>query len=159
MEMSTEYLDRGILKALDFFNCLAQLSPSKFIDYLKITYREKPSDNLHMKLSKKYCLGSDQMQASILELIKNLAQGFKNKENLDFFMGTFFATVFGCCKEMKAVLSVVSDVQNVLQNVQTFFSHAVKSRVFDKLVVFMRNQKQEKAYELRASKVLKRVLL
>ncbi len=29
-------------------------------------------------------------------------------------MGTFFASVFACCKEAKAILNVVSDVQNVL---------------------------------------------
>jgi hypothetical protein len=66
MEMATEYLDRGIIKALDFFNCLAQLTPSKFIEYLKLKYRERPSDNLQIKLSKKYSLGTDQMQSSIL---------------------------------------------------------------------------------------------
>lgn len=159
LEMATDYLDRGILKALDFFNCLAQLAPEKFMEYLRRVYRERPSDNLHTKLAKKYCLGSDQMQSCILELVKNLAESFKNKENLDFFMGTFFATVFGNCKEKKAVLNVVSDIQNVLENIETFFSQAIRSKVFERLVVFMRNQKQDKFSELRAIKILKRVLL
>jgi hypothetical protein len=31
---------------------------------------------------------------------------------MDFFNGTFFALVFGGCKEQKAVLNVLSEVQN-----------------------------------------------
>jgi hypothetical protein len=73
VEMAAEDLDRGILKALDFLVCLAQCAPLKFMDYLKLKYRERPSDNLHLKLSKKYCLGSEQMQSSILEMVKYLA--------------------------------------------------------------------------------------
>ena len=29
-------------------------------------------------------------------------------------MGTFFATVFGCCRETKPILNVVSEIQNQL---------------------------------------------
>jgi predicted metal-binding protein len=39
MEMATDFMERGVLKALDFFNCLAQLVPLKFIEYLKTKYR------------------------------------------------------------------------------------------------------------------------
>lgn len=108
IEMATEFLDRGILKALDFFGCLAQLVPAKFVEFLKLKYRERPMDNLHMKLSKKYCVGSEQMQTAILEIVKNLGDSLRDKENLDFFIGTFFASVFNCCKEMKAVLAVLA---------------------------------------------------
>lgn len=31
MELATDYMDKGVLKALDFFNCFAQLTPQKFI--------------------------------------------------------------------------------------------------------------------------------
>ena len=58
MELATDFLDKGTPKALDFFNCFAQLTPQKFFDYLKTRYRESPSDNLHTKLSRKYCLGN-----------------------------------------------------------------------------------------------------
>jgi hypothetical protein len=44
----------------------------------------------------------------ILDLIKNLAEALKSKENLDFFMGTFFASVFACCKEVRPILNVFS---------------------------------------------------
>ena len=72
MELTTEYMDKGLYKALDFFVCFAKLAPFKFVEYLKNKYRENPSDNLHTKLSKKYCLGNDQVQNSILELLVSL---------------------------------------------------------------------------------------
>ena len=53
------------------------------------------------------------MQNSILEVIKYLSESFRNKENMDFFNGTFFALVFGC-KDQKAVLAVLSEIQNNL---------------------------------------------
>ena len=56
--MAAEYLDRGIYRAIDFFVCLAQSSPHKFIEYLKLKYRESPSDNLHIKLCRKYNMGN-----------------------------------------------------------------------------------------------------
>lgn len=77
--MATDFLDRGVLKSLDFFNCFAQLASFKFMDYLKCKYRESPTDNLHTKLSKKYCFGNEQIQAGILELLKNLSECFKVK--------------------------------------------------------------------------------
>jgi len=54
---------------------------------------------------------------------------------------------------------VVSEVQNILENVESFFSQVMKSRVLDKLSTFLRSQKQDKSSELRAIKILKRVLL
>ena len=51
-------MDKGLVKAFDFFVFFAKLAPLKFVDYLKNKYRENPSDNLHTKLSKKYCLGN-----------------------------------------------------------------------------------------------------
>lgn len=159
MDMAVEYLDQGILKALDFFNCLAQLAPNKFIEYLKTGFREKPSESLHSKLAKKYCLGSEPIQNKILELIQNLGETFKNKENLDFLIGTFLTTVFGCCPEAKAVLNVVSDLQNLLDNAEPVFQQMLKSKVMDRLVPFLRNQRPDKTTELRAIKLLKRVLL
>lgn len=59
-------MDKGLLKSFDFFVFFAKLAPLKFVDYLKNKYRENPSDNLHTKLSKKYCLGNEQIQSSIL---------------------------------------------------------------------------------------------
>ena len=73
MELATQYMDKGITKALDFFNCFARLTPFKFVEHLKAKYRESPSDNLHAKLSKKYCLGNETVQSGILELIQNIA--------------------------------------------------------------------------------------
>lgn len=108
MGLATEYLDKGLTKALDFFNCFARLNPFKFVEYLKTKYRESPSDNLHAKLSKKYCLGNEDVQSGILELIQNISEALKVKENLDFFMGTFFASIFSNCKDPKPVLNVLS---------------------------------------------------
>ena len=108
MELAADYLDKGLMKALDFFVCFAKLAPLKFVDYLRDKYRENPSDNLQTKLSKKYCLANEQMQNSILELIISLGEGLKLKENLDFFMGTFFASVFANCREAKPLLNLVS---------------------------------------------------
>ena len=39
MELATDYMDKGVTKALDFFNCYAQLTPLKFVEYLKTKYR------------------------------------------------------------------------------------------------------------------------
>lgn len=144
MDMTIEYLDQGITKALDFFSCLAQLAPIKFLDYLKAGFREKPSESLHSKLAKKYCLGSETLQNKILDLVQNLATTFKNKENLDFLIGTFLTTVFNCCPEAKAVLNVVSDLQNLLENAEPLFQQMLKSKVMDKLVPFLRNQRPDK---------------
>ena len=107
-------MERGSTRVLEFFNGLALATPVKFVDYLKVKYREKPSDNLHLKLSKKYCTSNEQTQILILDLIRNFSESFKNKENVDFFMGTFIASVFGCCKDSKGILLVVSDLQNIL---------------------------------------------
>lgn len=71
--MASDFLDRGIVKSLDFLICLAQSSPNKLVEYLKLKYREQPADNLHIKLSKKYCVGSEEMQNSILEVVKYIA--------------------------------------------------------------------------------------
>lgn len=31
MELATDYFDKGLLKALDFFNCFAKLAPNKVV--------------------------------------------------------------------------------------------------------------------------------
>jgi hypothetical protein len=59
LTMAISILDQNIPKSLDFLNCLVQASPLKFLDYLKDKYRESPADNLHSKLAKKYCLGTE----------------------------------------------------------------------------------------------------
>lgn len=59
MKLTIEMMDLNIAKSIDFFNCLAQANPLKFLEYLKEKFREKPSDNLHLKLAKKYCLGTE----------------------------------------------------------------------------------------------------
>jgi hypothetical protein len=74
-------------------------------------------------------------------------------------MGTFFATVFGCCRETKPVLNVVSEMQNLIENIETFFGQVIKSKVLPKLVVYLRNTRQDKRSEISAIKILKRVLL
>lgn len=74
-------------------------------------------------------------------------------------MGTFFATVFGCCREAKPVLNVVSEMQNQIENIETFFGQVIKSKVLPKLVVYLRNTRQDKRSEISAIKILKRVLL
>ena len=91
-------MDKGLIRALDFLNCLAKMAPVKMVNYLKDKYRSTPANNLHTKLSKKFCTGNEQVQSVILEIVKGLSEGLKVKENLDFFMGTFFASVFGNCR-------------------------------------------------------------
>jgi hypothetical protein len=81
------------------------------------------------------------------------------KENLDFFIGTFFTYVFECCKDQKALLILLSDVQNVIDNVESFFLQAVKSKVLTKVLPFLRNLTRDKISELRAIKILKRILV
>lgn len=54
------------------------------------------------------------MQASIVEIVKSLGECFRVKENLDFFIGTFFTYVFECCNDERALLVLLSDLQNVL---------------------------------------------
>jgi hypothetical protein len=66
LEMATSYLDLNLVRSLSFFICLAQVSSTKFIDYLRTKYREHPSENLQIKLSKKFCLGSEEMQTDIV---------------------------------------------------------------------------------------------
>lgn len=60
---------------------------------------------------------------------------------------------------MKAVLAVVSEIQNVLENIEPLMNQAIRSKVFEKIVPFLRSQRQEKSTDLRAIKILKRVLL
>lgn len=74
-------------------------------------------------------------------------------------MGTFFASVFTCCKESKPILNALSEIQNVIENVDSFFTQAIKSKVFQTLVIFLRNFKQDKRSELNAIKILKRILI
>lgn len=62
LKMAAAILDQNIPKAVDFLHCLVQVNPQKFIEYLKEKYRESPSDNLHSKLAKKYCLGTNELQ-------------------------------------------------------------------------------------------------
>jgi hypothetical protein len=50
-------------------------------------------------------------------------------------------------------------MQNLLENVESFFTQAIKSKVFEKIVVYLRNQRQDKGTEINAVKILKRVLL
>lgn len=59
LKMAATILDQNIPKAVDFLHCLVQVCPQKFMEYLKEKYRESPSDNLHSKLAKKYCLGTN----------------------------------------------------------------------------------------------------
>jgi hypothetical protein len=51
------------MKALELLILFSKSSPLKLMEYLKLQYREKPSDNLLIKLSKKYSLGTYQMQS------------------------------------------------------------------------------------------------
>mgnify|MGYP000613282423 CR=1 FL=1 len=74
-------------------------------------------------------------------------------------MGTFFASVFGCCKEVRAVINVLSEILNILENIETFLSQVLKGKVFEKIVIFLRNNRQDKRVELNVVKILKRVLL
>lgn len=53
----------------------------------------------------------------------------------------------------------MSDLQNLLDNAEPLFQQMLKSKVMDKLVPFLRNQRPDKTTELRAIKLLKRVLL
>ena len=92
--MIIDIMDQNIPKALDFFSCLVLVNPNKFLEYLKEKFREMPADNLHSKLAKRYCLGTEELQCSIIDIIKTLADCFKIKENLDFYIGTFFTYVF-----------------------------------------------------------------
>jgi len=77
---------------------------------------------------------------------------------MDFFNDKFFSLVFGGCKDQKALLAVLSEVQNKLESVESFFEQAIKSKVFFRLSSFLKSQKQEKTTELKAIKLLKRVL-
>lgn len=54
---------------------------------------------------------------------------------------------------------LLSELQNVIDNAESFFSQAVKSRVLGKVLPFLRNLTRDKISELRAIKVLKRVLV
>jgi hypothetical protein len=47
----------------------------------------------------------------------------------------------------------------VIDNVESFFGQAVKSKVLGKVLPFLRNLTRDKISELRAIKVLKRVLV
>ena len=78
---------------------------------------------------------------------------------MDFFTGTFFTYVFECCKDERALLVLLSELQNVIDNVESFFGQAVKSKVLGKVLPFLRNLTRDKISELRAIKVLKRVLV
>lgn len=55
MEMIDYAFDKNLVESLDFLICLAKCDSFKFINYLKLKYREQPSNNLHQKLTKKYC--------------------------------------------------------------------------------------------------------
>lgn len=94
IKMIIGIMDQNIPKALDFFACLVLVNPNKFLEYLKEKFREMPADNLHSKLAKRYCLGTEELQCSIIDIIKTLGECFKIKENLDFYIGTFFTYVF-----------------------------------------------------------------
>ena len=50
-------------------------------------------------------------------------------------------------------------MQSLLENIQSFFTQAIKNQVFSKMVVYLRNQRQEKSTEINAVKILKRVLI
>ncbi len=54
---------------------------------------------------------------------------------------------------------LLSELQNVIENVESLFSQAVKSKVLIKVLPFLRNLTRDKISELRAIKVLKRVLV
>lgn len=54
---------------------------------------------------------------------------------------------------------LMSEIQNVIENVESFFLQIVKSKVFIKIMPFLRNLSRDKISELRAIKVLKRILV
>ena len=64
------------------------------MEYLRKKFRESPSNNLQIKLAKKFVSGNESNQKDIIDIIKYLGESFKVKENVDFFMGTFFAYIF-----------------------------------------------------------------
>lgn len=76
--------------------------------------------------------------------MKCFGEIFKIKENLDFFIGTFFTYVFECCKDEKALLMMVCEIQNMLDNVESFFLQAIKSKFFIKIMPFLRNLGRDK---------------
>ena len=75
-------------------------------------------------------MGDETVQSLILELLVSLSEGLRLKENLDFFMGTFFASVFANCKEPRPILNLVCEMQSVLENVEAFFTQVIKNKVF-----------------------------
>lgn len=54
---------------------------------------------------------------------------------------------------------LLSDLQNIIDNIESLLLQAVKSKVLSKLLPFLRNLTRDKISELRAIKVLKRVLV
>jgi hypothetical protein len=47
----------------------------------------------------------------------------------------------------------------VLENIESFFTQALRNKVFEKMVFFLRTQRQDKRTDINAIKILKRVLL
>lgn len=151
-------LEADMPRSLDLLVCIAQTSPPKLMDFLKTNFRELSSQGLYVKLFKKYCYGSEEMQLSILEVIKYLGEPFKNKENLDFFIGTFLTFAFENSKD-KPLLNLLADMLVVSEKAEPILLQAVKNKVFGKLNYFGRTLRHDKVSELKIAKVVKAVLL
>ena len=158
-ELAVDALDQGMVKAVDFYVCLSQADPHSFLELLQRPHPFNKDKTIISTLAEKYCRGPHELRLSMMEIFKMLGETFKHHQNVELVIKHFVKPVFSECSEAKAVLLLANELQNTLDSVQLLFESLISASVLKNVANLLINFPRAKENQLRALKLLKRLIV